>query len=62
MKYAVVIILAILALIINFTPKLILKKVFKKDEKKVSNNAVLGIKFFAAALAVFVFILTLAWL
>lgn len=62
MKYTLVIILAVLALIINFTPKLIIKKIFKKETDEIGNNAILAVKFFAAIIAVLDFILAVAWL
>ena len=62
MNYVIVIIIAILAIVVNFKPKLILEKIFKKEPENISENSVLVLKSIAAILAIVDFILVLVWL
>ena len=57
LKYAIVIILAIITLIINFGSKKIAVKLFSKDEP--SANDIFKIKFAALILCIFTFTLAL---
>lgn len=58
MKYIIVAILAILALIINFKAKPILEKLLKKEE---SEKNILKMKILAFILCILDFILVLIW-
>lgn len=59
MKYAVIIIIALIAIVINFRPKLIAERILKKDAE---NDRIIKIKLTAAVLCVIDFILALVWL
>lgn len=58
-KYVVVIFFAVVALIINFKPKLIAEKILKKEAE---NDIVIKIKFIAALICIIDFILVMVWL
>ena len=58
MKYIIVAILAILALIINFKAKPVLEKLLKKEE---SEKNILKMKILAFILCILDFILVLIW-
>lgn len=59
MKYAVIIIIALIAIVINFRPKLIAERILKKDAE---TDLIIKIKLTAAVLCVIDFILALVWL